>query len=501
VADSGALNSLLRRARRRVLWNLALAEASTAGAAALAVVILLLLVGTQILDWHWPALLFVAALAVGLWRIRRRLPGPYATAQLADRRLGLPDSLSTAYYFGSVAPGAKVDADIIRAQALQAERDAAAADIRQAAPLVTPRGLYVAGVLALVASGMLGVRYGLHRSLDLRAPIAPGLSELFRERPVTAAAKSPVAEQKRIEEFLRDNGISLDEGERIMDARADSSEGEFGDELGEISDPSGTPGKQAVKQGSSTTEAGSEASENSNADSEQAQTQNRSGDDGQDANDQQGGNQQKGDKGSNDSLLDKMRDAMASLLNKLKIQPKGDANQQSQMAQGQEQGKDQQSGNPAGKPMPGKPQGEGAPNPESQSEQEGEGAERAQAGEGKQGDRSSDQRASQEARSGVGKSDGDKDLKDAEQLAAMGKISEIIGKRSQNITGEVMVEVSSGKQTLKTPYSQRTAHHAEAGGEIHRDDVPLEYQHYVQQYFEHVRRLPLPKKTTGAAAQ
>jgi hypothetical protein len=38
-----------------------------------------------------------------------------------------------------------------------------------------------------------------------------------------------------------------------------------------------------------------------------------------------------------------------------------------------------------------------------------------------------------------------------------------------------MVEVSLGKQQLKTQYSQQNAAHAEAGGEINRDEVPLAY--------------------------
>lgn len=88
----------------------------------------------------------------------------------------------------------------------------------------------------------------------------------------------------------------------------------------------------------------------------------------------------------------------------------------------------------------------------------------------------------------MGKADGDKAIRDAEQQQAMGKISELFGKRAQNITGEVMVEVSGGKQQLRTQYSKSSAAHAEGGGEIHRDEVPLHQQHYVQQYFEEVRK-------------
>ena len=107
-----------------------------------------------------------------------------------------------------------------------------------------------------------------------------------------------------------------------------------------------------------------------------------------------------------------------------------------------------------------------------------------------------DDQASKQPGSGIGKQDGSKDVKLAEQMAAMGKISEIIGKRSANITGEMTIEVQSGKQQLRTPYSASNATHAEAGGEINRDEVPVVYQPYVQQYFEQMR-----KQTTDGGAR
>ena len=82
----------------------------------------------------------------------------------------------------------------------------------------------------------------------------------------------------------------------------------------------------------------------------------------------------------------------------------------------------------------------------------------------------------------------------------MGKISEIIGKRSANVTGEVTIEVNSSKQQLRTPYSDSTAAHGESGGEINRDEVPVAFQQYVQQYFEQVRRQPAPAKGAGKNA-
>ena len=53
-----------------------------------------------------------------------------------------------------------------------------------------------------------------------------------------------------------------------------------------------------------------------------------------------------------------------------------------------------------------------------------------------------------------------------------------------------MIEVGSTRQQLKTPLAQRDASHAEAGSEIHRDEVPLEYEQFVQRYFDQIRRTP-----------
>src|SRR5207244_11759864 len=83
--------------------------------------------------------------------------------------------------------------------------------------------------------------------------------------------------------------------------------------------------------------------------------------------------------------------------------------------------------------------------------------------------------------------------REAAELAAMGKISELLGKRAQNVSGEVMVEVGSSKQQLKTPFAQRQTTHAEAGSEINRDEVPLIYQQFVQKSFEEIRKPPASK--------
>ena len=70
----------------------------------------------------------------------------------------------------------------------------------------------------------------------------------------------------------------------------------------------------------------------------------------------------------------------------------------------------------------------------------------------------------------------------------MGKLSEIMGKRSANITGEATVEVQNTSQQLRTRYEQKGTQHTQGGTEISRDEVPVALQPYVQQYFEQVRK-------------
>ena len=108
-----------------------------------------------------------------------------------------------------------------------------------------------------------------------------------------------------------------------------------------------------------------------------------------------------------------------------------------------------------------------------QAGQAGQDTVAARNGQAKGDGKSDSDQASQQPGSGIGSQDGAKDIKLAEQLAAMGKISEILGKRSANLTGEATVEAQSTTQELHTPYAQRRAEHTEGGAEIGRDEVPV----------------------------
>jgi hypothetical protein len=86
----------------------------------------------------------------------------------------------------------------------------------------------------------------------------------------------------------------------------------------------------------------------------------------------------------------------------------------------------------------------------------------------------------------------------------MGKITEILGKRSANLTGEATVEVQNTSQQLKTAYALKTAQHGQSGGEINRDEVPLAIAPFVQEYFKQARKTdatPAPAAPAQAPKQ
>jgi len=475
--------------------------------------ILLLILGTQILNWYWPLLLFVVVLGFLLISVRKRLPTPYAVAQELDERLGSHDTLSTAYYFSNPANQHRAPAELREAQRREAERLASTVSLASVVPLALPRTSYLALSLVLVAFGMLGLRYGVRHSLDLRPPIAQINLDTFRPTdPIAKAKKERRREEQILDEKLQQMGLSLNDrlnngeqtNERALSRSEDGERGTPGQETAsldrkeQLADQQGDPNQEDPGEGQNE---GGEASDG------QPQAGTSPAQSGERSSEQQRASSQSPPAPNDESgLMERMKNALANLLSKMNAKSRsGNSGKQMasaskgslQQGQGQERQQDPQGQYP-GEGKQGEP-GQGSQ--ESKGQSQGEGAERAEAGEGQQGQQASNRPAPEDARSSAGKQDGNKDVKLAEQLEAMGKISEILGKRSQNLTGEMMVEVSSGNQQLKTAYTQRSATHSEAGGKIERDEVPLALQSYVQQYFEEVRKVPLPPPTKSSAKQ
>jgi hypothetical protein len=508
VADErSALHDLIRRGRRRQASHLLIHATSFAAVVAMAGAILLLVVGAQILNWYWLVLLFVGSLAASAYRSRANLLSSYEVAQSIDRQLDFKDALSTAYYF-SRHPDRASSPEFVAQQRQAAEDVARSADIERGVPFLMPRTAYVNLALVAVAFGMFGLRYGIHRSLDLGSPLVHiNFEGLFGTPPQVANARP--GQRPGDGDGRRDPGAPVDpwqaktnDQDPANDAALQSVADPDPNNAGTSPDasakadaksseqlPPGSNPLDSSEKGESSLPSEANANNSSGADSKSGQ-QNGSKDakDSKDAN-------QAGSSGDS-SLASKLRDALSNLLAKMKPQSKqggGKPNDSSQSAnsrssqQGEKQDGDSKS--------PGQEQADASANSQSEGDQQQGGTE--QASQGKSEGRSNNQPNSPDGKSGIGKQDGDKAAREAAELAAMGKISEIIGKRAANISGEVMVEVSSGKQQLKTQYSQQNATHVEAGGEINRDEVPLAYQQYVQQYFAQVRKLP-PGKSKAA---
>ena len=491
--------TLVRRARRRFFGNQLLAEGANASSAALLAVILLLLAGTQVLDWRWAALIPAVAAAAGLYRARKRLPNPYAIAQIVDRRLALADTISTALYFSRAERSSAVSPEIRQCQFARAGRLADGLDVRRAIPYTMPRAAWLMAVLFLVASSLFALRYGLNRRLDLKPPLARILLQTFGDNQRTELAKNIGRNPQPSPEPQDDNGAAVDQDQKPggePDPSADNAaDGSGQQSAGKNGASQGDPRKQGEK-----SDQPGEGEPDSQAESESGAKDGGKSGSGQQGNSksdqkQQSGAQQDANSGQNSSLLNKVKDAFQNLLSRVKPQQGDQGQQQSAADQKGQQGKGQQNGSKQQSARNGQQQtsGQQGDSPEGQAGQDAQSSQDPQCtGTGK----SDSQQASKQPGSGIGSQDGDKSIKQAEQLAAMGKITEIFGKRSANITGEATLEVNATSQQLRTPYAPRGAPHAQTGAEINRDEIPVALQAYVEQYFEQVRKQtpPAPPK-------
>jgi len=482
--------TLVRRARRRFFCNELLSQGANAVSAAMAAFILLLLLGAQILDWRILCLIPLGAVAAGIYRARRNTPSPYVIAQRIDRRMGLSDTLSTAIHFRTSKQ--PVSDEIREFQFHTAQRVSETVDVAQAVPYQLPRTAYLMAVLVVVASSLFALRYGLSRSLDLRPPFARILEQSFGYQERTQQAR-----QKR--HPLPPGTPMQDPGdESALHAEQAAPEAQQVDPPAE--EPPQAPGRTSDQKSEANQSRQEDQAEKASAD--QSGSKNPAGDASEASRQADPSGNQKGSKqdssnqesnNENSSLLSKVKDAMQNLLSRMKPQANPSGSQQTSTEQNSKQGQGQQSGSKQESAKNGQQQSAGQQAGE-QEGQEGDEANSSQDSQGKGTGKNNSQQSSKQPGSGVGSQNGDKSIRQAQQLAAMGKISEILGKRAANISGESTVEVQNTNQVLHTQYAQRGAQHTESGTEIHRDEVPVALEGYVEQYFERVRRPAPPKK-------
>lgn len=481
--------TLIRRARRRLLYNELLAQGSIAVSAALIAWILLLLIGTEVLDWYWVLLIPAAAMVVAGYRVRRRLPALYQSAQIIDRRLDLADSLSTAVYFNG-DPAFPPSPEFRRLQSQQAERMAAGVDVRRAVPYQLPRAAYVMAGLILLAGSLFALRYGLTRRLDLSQPMARILQQaLGWDTPQSASLP------QRKEPRASDSGPQDGDSPLASDQPQNDPNAQAGDPLEDEQDSQNAKadGKKADKNAKNQDDKGDNGSGDDQGQGEQraSDDQNSGRPSDSDKQNQQAGGQDPNSSSNSSSLLSKMKEAMQNLLSSMKQQPSGSNSQQAQPQNPSAQNGKQNGQKNAGKQSQ---KGEKTSGQAGGEEQDPDLTSESQQAENAPGQGDDARPSNKQPGSGAGNRDGSKDVKAAEQLAAMGKIAQIIGKRSATLSGEATVEVQSTAQQLRTAYSDRTAQHTDAGGDIGRDEIPVALESYVQQYFEQLRKQPAPKK-------
>ncbi len=503
-----AASQLIESARRRLQIQILFSQALVALSIGAAGLVILLILGTQVFDWYWPVLLAAASFGYLVYRVAGHLPDSYKAAQILDHRLATSDIFSSAHYFKS-QPATPLTTALIEA-ADQAAHNYRAAD---AVPFTLPRGWGRAAALATVALSLLVFRYAFQSSLDLGAPIAPGMYQLLAsgEKPTPRTAqnnrKDPLGQplegvnltdaQKSGQEKGMEKGqdVAADAASATENAAAGQKPGQFNETMSPSEE-----GEQLQGAEKGDKAAGSDKNQQGNEPGEKG-GEKQGGADKKSGAQQNQGNQQ----GDKSSLMDKFKDAMANMMNKLKSQDKSDGQQQQAQNKqdgnqgGNNQQQQQQASNKSQQQQQqGKQQAGGQQNNQD-SQQQGQSSQQQQA---KGGDKSS-QSPSGDQKSGSGKQDGAKDVQLAEQQRAMGKISEVFGKRAQNLQGEIMIEVSSSKsQSLKTGYSGKSTSHSDTSGVIQRDEVPLIHQNYVQRYFEELRKSPppAPAAATGTAA-
>jgi hypothetical protein len=362
----------------------------------------------------------------------------------------------------------------------------------RAFPFTGRRPWALAGGMALAAFGLFAVRYLVTDSLSLRQSLIPiHLGEVLER-----VAKSFSTDKRQAGDAVEaDKQDQAESANSTKDAAADKLRGEEmaqgppEDELAQAMRTETADARGGAASANDKTENHDGAQpggqpqtgdRNDSQNGEQAASQQQSGTKEQPANGQP----------SQTGLMDRMKDALSSLMAKMRPNASGQKSQHENQRAAQEQNNGDQSA--SDKSQNGEAQKDARDQPGSQeasadAKAQGQTSEKAPASQGRNSDQSADKKSA-DAHSGIGRQDGDKDVKEAEQLKAMGKLAEIIGKRSASVTGDMMVENPSGKQQLKTEYSQRMGHHADLGGEINRDEIPLIYQSYVREYMEEVHK-------------
>jgi hypothetical protein len=494
------VEDLIQRARRRLILNEAMAQSAFAASVIVGGLLLLLLFGTAWLQWWTLAVFAAVGIGIAVYKVARRAPAPYKTAVQLDESAHLHDALSTSLHFASHP--AVVSEEFRQSQRAQAELAASSVHLQSTVPYTLPRTLYAMAALCVAASILIGLRYRVGQGLDLRRPITELLFQDEAARTVKQPGQfrnsKPGSWADEAQQLLTRLGVQPtpdqplpgdpDALDKAIEKAMQPGNPGGKDNKGPNSEKGGPQGKDGAASDESPGGDPINGADKSKGDPKEG----ASGANPKEGEPGDKGSPSKAGEASKESLMSKLKDAVSSLLAKNKPEPSPQ-----QRSQDQKQSKgEKQKGEKKGDAGQGKPETGDTDSEASQDDPNGD-AQGGQKGEGKESS-ASNQKQAQEG-SGIGTQDGSKEQKAAEQLKAMGKISEIIGKRSATVSGETSVEVQSGNQALHTAYSNTRAAHSETDGDVTRDEIPVALQGFVQQYFTEVRKsAKKPAATTPA---
>jgi len=471
----GMLFEVIARVRRRLLLNVITTQSAYAMNGFLGMLVLITLFGTDALEWQWLAIPPLIIATAGGWDTWRRFPNRYRAAQLLDNRLGLADALSTAVFFSSPRVR-RCDESMLQAHCEIASRIAADVNPREAVPLKIPRAALWSVLIAALAAGLITMRYRIEGRIDLRRPMVPGVQQLAQlvRQEVEAAQKTLSA---------RTDDLSSQENDSLKSEKASGNSRQKSSASAAMQ-PVQRPGAAAKNA------LGNEGESDSAADGDQnpgegGQQENSSNNEGKP---NMGGRDSAGRSGTqqqqsaaaaaneSSSIFNKINNSVSNLLSAVKPHSGPAGKNAADSAHG-------------GKARSGKNGKTGSG--QDQTSSASDSLERGEASNSEQGDPARGAAAGQNADgepgklagSGAGTSEGEKAIRKAEQRAAMGKLSMILGRRAENLTGTTAVEVLHGEQELITRYQDKKSDHRDVHAKGERDEVPLELQSYVDRYF------------------
>ena len=454
----------MQSASRRRLGLLALQHFNLTAAVVLGGLILLLLLGTQILHWYWLVLLAVGGLVWGGLRLQNQFLTHYQVAQMLDRRLRLSDTLSTAWFLLATSPHSGAASQL---QLRQAEKVARSVQTQLAFPFQPQRSWAITAMLLLVACTLFGFRYFSEDRLSLQHAFIPihfgSFIEQLEGKLPARAARSQMSQTKN----KQHSGDAADKTE------SPKGEDNFKSGAKNEGDPRGSEGRvnnsrdnqrlnDRMNSSSKTNSRGRDNQPSADANSkpessdeqrrQQRNSTNNKVADGEDEN----GNKALGNTSQQQSLAGKIREALSGLMQKIQSASRSssapqEAKQSAAAKSGNHPNSSEQ--NPQSNPEEDATSEANNRDANSSQAQQARSDQKTGASQGEGSDSAGQQSA--DAHSAAGHQDGSKGTKEAEQQKAMGKLAEIIGKRSREVSGEMTVETLSGKQQLTTEYTQK----------------------------------------------